>query len=221
MKGKITQWRDDKGFGFIVPESGGEEIFFHISSVKNQARRPQVGDAVLYDAVRDSQGRLKAKGVIIEAITSRVGANGNISVIHTEPAKKNVLDYVSMLVAVLSLALGVYVFYKTGSIEEAAPIGGLLLVSVVILNRQKKPKEKWFTCARCKKTEHHSKRTIRAWNNGFAKLYCGSCHKKWLRENEKPQVHMSSGHGGGCLGMAVILILLTIATGYGGYEWLI
>lgn len=221
MKGKITQWKDDKGFGFIVPESGGEKMFFHISSVKNQARRPQVGDAVLYDAVRDAQGRLKAKGVIIEAITSRVGTNGNISVIHTEPVKKDVLDYISMLVAVLSLALGVYVFYKTGSIEKAAPIGGLLLVSVVILNRQKKPKEKWFTCARCKKTENHSKRTIRAWNNGFTKLYCGSCHKKWLRENEKPQVHMSSGRGGGCLGMAVILILLPIATGYGVYEWLI
>ena len=61
MKGKITQWKDDKGFGFIVPDLGGEKIFFHISSVKNQVRRPQVADAVLYDVVRDSQGRLKAK----------------------------------------------------------------------------------------------------------------------------------------------------------------
>jgi cold shock CspA family protein len=152
MKGKITQWKDDKGFGFIVPEIGGEKLFFHISSIKNQARRPQVGDAIVYDAVRDAQGRLKAKGVVIEGITSRSGTNRNKSAIHTEPVKKDAADYASMLVAALTLVIGVYVFYKTGSIEKAAPIGGLFIIAVFVLYRQKKPKEKWYTCARCKKT---------------------------------------------------------------------
>jgi len=221
MKGKITQWKDDKGFGFIVPENGGEKLFFHISSVKNQARRPQVGDAVLYDAMRDAQGRLKAKGLVIEGIALRGGANRNKSAIHTEPAKKNTVDYVSMLVAALSLAIGVYVFTKTGSIEKAAPIGGLFIVAVFVFNRQKMPKEKLFTCARCKKNESHSQRTIRAWNNGFTKLYCGTCHKKWLREKEEPQAYVSRSGGGGCLGMAALLILLPFATGYGVYQWLI
>ena len=31
MKGKICQWKDEKGFGFIQPENGGEKLFFHIS----------------------------------------------------------------------------------------------------------------------------------------------------------------------------------------------
>jgi cold shock CspA family protein len=220
MKGKITQWKDDKGFGFIVPEIGGEKLFFHISSVKNQARRPQVGDAVLYDAVRDAQGRLKAKGVVIEGVTSRVGINRNKSVIHAKSVKKDAVNYASMLVAALSFAIGIYVFYTTRSIEKTAPIVGLFIFAVVILNRQKKPKEKWFTCTRCKKTESHGKRTIRARNNGFTKLYCGSCHKKWLQENEEPQSYVSRS-GGGCLGVAVLLILLPVATGYGVYQWLI
>ena len=34
MKGKIEQWIDDKGFGFIKPDNGSGKMFFHISSVK-------------------------------------------------------------------------------------------------------------------------------------------------------------------------------------------
>jgi len=57
MKGKVCQWQDEKGFGFIQPENGSEKLFFHISSVKTTARRPEVGDSVLYDPTRDSQNR--------------------------------------------------------------------------------------------------------------------------------------------------------------------
>jgi len=218
MKGRITQWKDDKDFGFIVPDIGGEKIFFHITSVKNQARRPRIGDAVLYDTARDTQGRLKARGVIIEGITPRIGTNRNESVSPVVPANRDVLDYVSMLVAALSLVFGIYIFYETGNTEKAAPVGALFVAAIVILNRQKKPKEKCFTCARCKRIENHSKRTIRAWNNGFTKLYCDFCHKQWLREYGEPQANTGNG---GCLGVAVILIILPVAAGYGVCNWLI
>lgn len=222
MKGKISQWKDDKGFGFILPEEGGEKIFFHISSVKNQSGRPQVGDVVLYDSARDTQGRLRAKGVVLEGVAYKPDGHRSRSIIHTEPVKKNTIDYIAMVVAALSVAVGVFVFDKTGSIEKSAPIGIFLAISVVVLSRQKRPKEKLFTCTRCKKAENHSKRTIKAWNNGFTKLYCGSCHNKWLRGNEEPTSHVSSRGGGrGCLGAAVLLVLLPIATGYGVYELLI
>jgi cold shock CspA family protein len=61
MKGKVSLWKDDKGFGFIQPDDGSEKLFFHVSNVKTDARRPQVGDSVLYESTRDSQQRLKAK----------------------------------------------------------------------------------------------------------------------------------------------------------------
>ncbi len=28
MKGKITQWNNDKGFGFITPDDNSDKIFF-------------------------------------------------------------------------------------------------------------------------------------------------------------------------------------------------
>ena len=50
MKGKIVSWKDDKGFGFISPEGKNEQVFFHISSVKKAIRKPEVGDAVIFEA---------------------------------------------------------------------------------------------------------------------------------------------------------------------------
>jgi len=161
MRGKITQWKDDKGFGFIVSEDDGEKLFFHISAVKTQGRRPQVGDIVLYESMRDSQGRPKAKAVVIEGV---VPAQKTYSKkrIHTEPPKKDALDYVSIILVVLSLAGAAYSFFQTGSIEKSIPFGVIMIVAVVLLNRQKKPKEKRFSCSRCRKITEHDKRTVMA-----------------------------------------------------------
>lgn len=63
MKGKIDQWNDDKGFGFIKLDNGSEKIFFHISSVKTNSRRPKIGDIVLSDSIRDTQQKINAKSV--------------------------------------------------------------------------------------------------------------------------------------------------------------
>lgn len=38
-QGKITTWKDDKGFGFITPNGGGEPVFLHVSS-RAGAQRP-------------------------------------------------------------------------------------------------------------------------------------------------------------------------------------
>jgi len=221
MKGKIAQWKDDKGFGFIVSEDGNERIFFHISAVKTRGRRPQLNDIVLYESMRDSEGRLKAKSVVIEGIVSGQGTHREKR-IYTEPPKKDALDYLSIVVLLASSIGAVFAFLKTSGIEKTIPFLLILIIPAALLNRQKKPKEKSFTCARCKKTSLHDKRTIKAWNNGFLKLYCSVCHQQWLAEHPKESqqaiVH-GRGGGGGCLGISILFVILPIVACIAAYQW--
>jgi uncharacterized membrane protein YsdA (DUF1294 family)/cold shock CspA family protein len=60
VKGKIADWNDDRGYGFIVPMGGGPRVFVHIKAFKNRSRRPDVGDVVTYSVSKDQQGRTRA-----------------------------------------------------------------------------------------------------------------------------------------------------------------
>ena len=59
--GRITRWQDERGFGFITPDSGGDEIFVHISAFANRTRRPRNDEAVTYQVSTDPGGRRKAR----------------------------------------------------------------------------------------------------------------------------------------------------------------
>jgi cold shock CspA family protein len=68
-KGTLTKWLDDKGFGFITPEKGKQEIFVHISAFdKALPRRPKAGDTVFYYPQKDENGKTKAVDAIIEGV---------------------------------------------------------------------------------------------------------------------------------------------------------
>lgn len=63
FRGKIAKWNDEKGFGFIAPDSGGNQVFVHIKALPRGVKRPQVGADVTYEAVIDTQGRSRAENV--------------------------------------------------------------------------------------------------------------------------------------------------------------
>ena len=57
IKGKLDRWDDNKGFGLITPNTGGQDIFLHINTLKNASRRPKVGDLITFAISQDRQGR--------------------------------------------------------------------------------------------------------------------------------------------------------------------
>jgi CspA family cold shock protein len=54
--GKVKFFNGDKGFGFIVPDDGGQEIFVHISGLKDSRGTLNEGDAVSYTTERGKKG---------------------------------------------------------------------------------------------------------------------------------------------------------------------
>ena len=63
FKGVLVEWNDDRGFGFLEPAGGGERAFCHISAFARRARRPIVGDRVVYELGRDEKGRARARNI--------------------------------------------------------------------------------------------------------------------------------------------------------------
>ncbi|MBK1790212.1 DUF1294 domain-containing protein [Persicirhabdus sediminis] len=61
QKGTITQWNDDRGFGFITTPSNSERVFVHIKAFKNRQQRPKQGDELTYLLSSDAKGRPCAK----------------------------------------------------------------------------------------------------------------------------------------------------------------
>lgn len=56
-KGKITSWKDEKGFGFITPVKGGKPVFIHVNAFRNRSRRPEINQWVTYALSADRKGR--------------------------------------------------------------------------------------------------------------------------------------------------------------------
>lgn len=62
-QGKITEWKDDKGFGFITPNGGGPRVFVHVKSFSQHQRRPIGDELVTYELTQDAKGRPQANRV--------------------------------------------------------------------------------------------------------------------------------------------------------------
>lgn len=62
-QGKITNWKDDQGFGFIAPNGGGPQVFVHIKSFASRGDRPSGDDVVTYELSVNSRGQPRADNV--------------------------------------------------------------------------------------------------------------------------------------------------------------
>lgn len=122
QQGRIAEWNDDRGFGFITPLDGGPRVFAHVSEFPRDLRRPEVLDLVVYELGYDDRGRPRASQVAFLAPTAtrtsrQTTAGGRVGV----PAT---LAIASLAVAVLGSALVI------GSHALMLLVGYLLLSTV-------------------------------------------------------------------------------------------
>ena len=55
--GTLTQWNDDRGFGFVTPAQGGQDVFVHISSFPRDGRRPQLQERLSFELELNKDGK--------------------------------------------------------------------------------------------------------------------------------------------------------------------
>ena len=59
-EGKVKFFNSEKGFGFISPNGGGTDLFFHISEVENQEILEN-NDKVFYEVGKSKKGTCAVK----------------------------------------------------------------------------------------------------------------------------------------------------------------
>jgi hypothetical protein len=95
--------------------------------------------------------------------------------------------------------------------EEAIVIGVVVIAGIVgakwLFGRGRFPAQKTFRCSRCSAVEAHSARTIEAWRAGKAKLFCGSCHAKWLQSQPRA-ARTGRPSSSGCLGVLLFALVV-------------
>jgi uncharacterized membrane protein YsdA (DUF1294 family)/cold shock CspA family protein len=63
MRGRLTEWNDERGFGFVTSLDDESRAFVHVSEFPHESRRPQILDLITYETRHDDRGRLQARDV--------------------------------------------------------------------------------------------------------------------------------------------------------------
>ena len=82
FQGTLTNWNDDRGFGFIKPDGGGQDIFVNIKAFGRVSERPTNVAKLSFEVELGAEGKKRATRV--ECIRS-AGAIGQ----RTQPAKRS------------------------------------------------------------------------------------------------------------------------------------
>ena len=64
--GTLKMWKADRRFGFIKDDSGGPDIFLHVSAVQSAGVDPddlRIGELLTFDVEAGRDGRTKASNV--------------------------------------------------------------------------------------------------------------------------------------------------------------
>jgi CspA family cold shock protein len=64
--GTLKMWNAERGFGFIKDDSGGPDIFLHVSAVQSAGVDPddlRLGELLTFDVEAGRDGRTKASNV--------------------------------------------------------------------------------------------------------------------------------------------------------------
>ncbi len=69
-QGTLRYWYEDRGYGFISPDDGSQDVFIYFSQLEHLCRPPQLGDRITYE-LDELSGRPKAVKADIPGVPRR------------------------------------------------------------------------------------------------------------------------------------------------------
>lgn len=133
-QGRIQQWDDAKGYGFVEPNGGGTRAFTHIKAFKQRSRRPVNGDIIVYEVEQDRNGNHPACNISLlkDHKAKRLRANKP-----TSQRKRNVI-----VLSIFSGALAL--FTLSGQLPSTVPIfyGALSMLTMLLYGIDKSAAKK-------------------------------------------------------------------------------
>lgn len=133
-QGRIQQWDDAKGYGFVEPNGGGTRAFTHIKAFKQRSRRPVNGDIIVYEVEQDRNGNHRACNISLlkDHKAKRLRANKP-----TSQRKRNII--------ILSIFFGALaLFTLSGRLPFIVPIvyGAVSLLTILFYGIDKSAAKK-------------------------------------------------------------------------------
>jgi cold shock CspA family protein len=109
LQGKVTNWSDDKGFGFVEPNGGSVRAFVHIKAFNPSSRRPVNGEIITYELVNENNNRWKAKNIKFSRDLNRAkGGNGALRTNNRHKGKRNILGSVLTVFFCIGLLISIF-----------------------------------------------------------------------------------------------------------------
>lgn len=123
--GTLKSWNAERGFGFIAPRTGGQDIFIHISAFPRDGRAPREGEALTFEVETTAEGKKRAMRVQrpgADAVTAYVP--GSRSPSRQRPERRGTSVGSGLVALALVAALGWYGYgaYQRQASVRAQPV---------------------------------------------------------------------------------------------------
>ncbi|MDO9108004.1 MAG: DUF1294 domain-containing protein [Coriobacteriia bacterium] len=107
-QGRIAEWHDERGFGFIDQLNDGPRVFAHVSEFPRELRRPEALDLVSFESGKDERGRPRASKILFLAPTASRSPGRKIGVGSVSPSVNLVMAGPLAVLLVSAFVIGLY-----------------------------------------------------------------------------------------------------------------
>jgi uncharacterized membrane protein YsdA (DUF1294 family)/cold shock CspA family protein len=108
IQGTVIKWDDDRGFGFIKPDDGSSDLFFHIKGFHRLAGRPVMGQHVNFNIELQEDGKRRAWKVVPVEMELEDGERSEVRRAGLQTGRYSLLA-ISIFIAI---AIGVWLLWK-------------------------------------------------------------------------------------------------------------